>query len=169
MVLKTLRFIGILCAALAMGLTITHDLEISGMQTLDGAEWLKVQHTFYGGFAVLGGIAEVVGLISTALLAFTLRKQRTDLTLNVVAALCFAGMLISFALGNNPLNQQIAQWTADTLPANWSAARDAWDGFHAISSGLATVAFVALLISTLRDSSTPYANRRAIAGIYQSL
>ena len=58
MLAKTLRFVSLLCAAVALGLTLTHDLEIAGKHSLDGAEWLHVQHTFYGGFAIVGGIAD---------------------------------------------------------------------------------------------------------------
>src|SRR5437868_2296979 len=93
MLLKITRFVSLLCAAVALGLTVTHDLEIPGKQMLSGPEWLTVQHSFYGGFAILGGIAETVGLLSAGTLAFLLRKRRTGLTLSFVAALCFAGML----------------------------------------------------------------------------
>ncbi len=133
---------------------MTHDLEIPGKQQLSGAEWLAVQHTFYGGFAILGGLAEVLGLLSTALLAYLLRAQRTAFVLTLSVAVCFAGMLAVFACGNNPLNQQIAAWTPQTLPANWRATRDAWDRFHALSSVLAGIALVTLLIAALRAVPT---------------
>jgi hypothetical protein len=58
MLAKTLRFVSLLCAAVALGLTLTHDLEIAGKHSLSGAEWLHVHHTFYGGFAIVGGIAD---------------------------------------------------------------------------------------------------------------
>ena len=45
----------------------------------------------YGGFAIVGGIAEVLGLLSTGLLLFLLRTQRVTLVLTLVAAFCFAG------------------------------------------------------------------------------
>lgn len=116
---------------LQLGLTLTHDLEIPGKRMLSGAEWLTVQQTFYGGFAIMGGMAEILGLLSTCLLLFPLRQQRVALALTLVAALCFAGMLALFAFGNNPLNQQIASWTPATLPATWQQIRNAWDSFHA--------------------------------------
>ena len=55
MLLKTTRFVSLLCASVALGLTLTHDLEIPGKQMLSGADWLAVQRTFYGGFAIVGG------------------------------------------------------------------------------------------------------------------
>ena len=70
---KALRFVSMVCAALALGLTLTHDLEIPGKHSLDGPEWLNVQHTSYGGFAIVAGIVEVLGLISTGVLLVLLR------------------------------------------------------------------------------------------------
>jgi hypothetical protein len=161
MFLKTILFIGLVCAALVLGLTVTHDLEIPAKQILSGANWLTVQHTFYGGFAIVGGLAEVLGLISTGLLAYLLRTQRTIFILTLVAALSFLGMLALFAFGNNPLNQQIASWTPATLPANWREVRDAWDSFHAASSVLAALALASLLIATLRDTPLSLVEKKA--------
>ena len=152
MLLKTIRFVSLFCAALTLGLTLTLDLEIPGKQQLSGAEWQVVQHTFYGGFAIVGGVAQIAGLISTGILLFLLRKQRTAFFLTLIATISFAGMLALFAFGNNPLNQQIATWTPETLPANWYEIRDAWDRFHAASSVFATLAFITLLIALLTET-----------------
>lgn len=163
MLLNTLRFASVLCAALAFGLTLTHDLEIPGKQQLSGTEWLAVQQTFYGGFAVVGGLSEILGLLSSGALAYLLRERRVPFILALIATLCFAGTLAAFTFGNNPLNQQIAAWTPQTLPANWRAVRDAWDRFHAFSSVLAGIALVSLLIALLRDTAwssvTPASSR----------
>lgn len=142
MLLKTLRFLSLVCAALVLGLTLTHDLEITGKHLLSDTNWLAVQDTFYGGFAIVGGIAETLGLLSTGL--------------------CFAGLLALFAFGNNPLNQQIASWTPATLPATWQQTRNAWDSFHAASSVLAALSLVSLLIALLRETPSSYRAREVI-------
>src|SRR5262249_466685 len=108
MLLRILRFVSLLCAALALGLTLTHDLEITGADRLSGAAWLDVQHTFYGGFAVVGGIAEVLGLAASCAMLYLARDRRVTFGLTLIAAVAFAGMLLLFALGNNPLNLQIS-------------------------------------------------------------
>lgn len=168
MFLKIIRFISLICAALVLGLTLAHDLEIPGKHLLSGAEWLAMQNTFYGGFALVGGVAEVLGLISTGLLAYLLRRKRSAFILTLIAALCFAGMLALFAFGNNPINLQVASWTPQTLPANWRALRDAWDSFHAASSGLAALALVLLLIGTLRETpSSSFTMSRSQKGLMQ--
>jgi Domain of unknown function (DUF1772) len=155
MILVAARFIAVFLTALALGLTATHVLEIPGKQSLSGAEWLHVQHTFYGGFAVVGGIAEVVGLLATLVVAYFVRARRTVLLLTLVCAVCLAGMLVVFAVGNNPLNQQIMGWTAETLPANWQQTRDAWDMAHTISTALAAVGLASLIASLLYDIAHP--------------
>jgi hypothetical protein len=161
MLVKTTRFVSLVCAALALGLTLTHDLEIPGKQQLSGTEWLVVQHTFYGGFAIVGGLAQIVGLISTGVLLFLLRQRRTAFVLTLIATLSFASMLALFAFGNNPLNQQIATWTPQSLPANWHEIRDAWDRFHAASSAFAALAFIALLMALLRETPSSLLPREA--------
>jgi hypothetical protein len=150
--------LSLLYAALALGLTLAHDLEIPGKERLSGAAWLDVQQSFYGGFASVGGIAEVLGLVTSCVLPYLARAQRTSFALMLVAAVDFAGMLGLFAFGNNPLNVQIATWTPTTLPATWQQTRDAWDRFHAASSICAAFAFIALLVATLRNTPTSEAS-----------
>jgi hypothetical protein len=147
MLLRILRFVSLLCATLVLGLTLTHDLEIPGKERLSGAAWLDVQHSFYGGFAVVGGVSEILGLVACCAMLYLVRAQRVAFVLTLMAAIAFAGTLVLFAVGNNPLNQQIA-----TLPATWQQSRDAWDRFHAVSSICAAVAFFALLTAILRDT-----------------
>lgn len=160
MSVKMIRFVSLICATLAFGLTFAHDLEIPGKEQLSGVDWWTVQQTFYGGYAIAGGVAEVLGLISTGILAYLQRSRRTAFILTLVAAISFAGMLALFAFGNNPLNQQVASWRPETIPTNWREIRNAWDSFHAASSVLAALALTSLLIATLRDTSPSFVERK---------
>ena len=74
------------------------------------------------------------------------------------------GMLALFTFGNNPLNQQIATWTPETLPADWRDVRDAWDRFHAMSSVLAALAFTVLLVDILRQMPSSWQVKHARRG-----
>ena len=90
--------------------------------------------------------------------------ERTAFILTLLAALSFLGMLALFAFGNNPLNQQIATWTPQTLPGNWREVRDAWDRFHAMSSVLAALAFTVLLVDILRQMPSSWQVKHARRG-----
>lgn len=152
MALKIARFVSLFFAALGFGLTVAHVLELPGQRALNGAAWLAVQHNFYGGFAVAGGIAEVVGLCATLTLLYLNRGRRAIFVWTLVAALGPLAMLLFYFVGNAPLNAQIATWTATTLPADWQLTRDAWSYWHAASAAAAAIWLVILLVTTLRDS-----------------
>lgn len=77
MLVSVTRFVGIFCAALAFGLTLTTDLKIQVKRVLKGAQWLGVQHSLYGGSAVVGRLAEAIGLISVVYLLDLPRQRRS--------------------------------------------------------------------------------------------
>ncbi|MFD1675317.1 DUF1772 domain-containing protein [Alicyclobacillus fodiniaquatilis] len=143
---KTLTFIGILCASLTLGLTLTHVLEIPGKRQLNGAEWLTVQRTFYGGFAIVGAICEILGLIICVVSVLLIIKHRRALIVYLTASLCFLGTLLSYWFGNRPINAKVASWTPATLPPDWATYRNHWDDAHAISAVFSAIAFVVLLV-----------------------
>jgi uncharacterized membrane protein len=151
MALKSLRFISVVCTALVLGLTVTHVLEIPGKRQLSSGEWLLVQHTFYGGFAIVGGISEILGLATTIAILFGTWKNRKTFFLTLMSTLCFLGMFLSYWLGNRPINSRIADWTPATLPTDWAAYRNHWDYAHGASACFAAIALAVLLISILRD------------------
>jgi hypothetical protein len=154
MALKIARFISIFLAALAFGLTYAHVMELPGQRALSGAEWLAVQHTFYGGYAITGAIAEIVGLLATLVVLALVRHRPVMRILLLLAALCPVAMLVFYFIGNAPLNAQIASWTPTTLPADWQQVRDAWSSWHVASAVAAFIWLVLLLATTLYDTPT---------------
>ena len=143
--IRILRYLATFCASLVMGLTLSHVLQAPGSLNLDGPEWLAVQHTFYGGFAVVGGAAEIIGLASTVAVAVLTRGDRLGRRVTLLAAACFAATLVAFAVGNAPVNAQVSAWTAATLPPDWTAARARWETAHAASAVFGMTATAILL------------------------
>lgn len=152
-----MQLLALTCAALVFGLTLTHVLQSPGSRGLDGAQWLTVQHTFYGGFAVIGGAAEVTGLGATIVLAVYawLHRRRSEAIAPAVAAVCFLGTLLSYFFGNRPVNEQVAVWTADTLPPDWVAYRDICETAHGISAIFGGLAFFMLAIALIWARRVP--------------
>ena len=74
-------------------MTVAHILEIPGKRQMSGGEWLTVQQTFYDGFAIVGGIVEVGGLLTSLGLIAIERRRRARVWLPVVSTIGFAGML----------------------------------------------------------------------------
>jgi len=144
-----LRLISLLACSLVLGLTVSHVLMSPGSRGLDGATWLNVQHTFYGGFGIVGGLAEVIGLVATTADAMYRRRQFRAAIAPAFAALCFLGTLLSYFFGNRPVNTKIEQWTPATLPVDWSSYRDTWEIAHAVSAILSVLAMVALVFAPI--------------------
>jgi hypothetical protein len=89
---RTLYGIAFICAALALGPTLAHVLEIPGKRQLPGEEWLQVQQTFYLGYAIVGAIAEVGGLLASLGIVAVERRERASTFWPVISAIGFAGM-----------------------------------------------------------------------------
>ncbi|WP_022916647.1 hypothetical protein [Ruania albidiflava] len=95
---------------------------------------------------MVGGTAEALGLLAAvALTVLVARQRRRAMVAPMLAAAAMLGTLLAYWFGNRPVNALIVGWTPDTLPADWSAYRATWETAHAISAGLAAVAFAALL------------------------
>lgn len=147
--MRAVRFIGILCCALMFGLTVSHVLQAPGSRGLDVASWLAVQHSFYGGFAVVGGLAEIIGLLAAATDAFLLRSRARAAAGPFIAAACLLGTLLAYWFGNRSINAQVAAWKPTTVPGDWPAYRDQWETAHAISAILGAIALICLLVTTI--------------------
>ncbi|MEJ7650746.1 MAG: DUF1772 domain-containing protein [Nakamurella sp.] len=147
--MRAVRFIGILCCALVFGLTLSHVLQAPGSRGLDATSWLTVQHSFYGGFAVVGGLAEIIGLLAAATDAILLRGRARAAAGPLTAAACLLGTLLAYWFGNRPINAKAAAWTPTTVPADWPAYRDQWEKAHTISAALGAIALICLLVATI--------------------
>jgi uncharacterized membrane protein len=56
-------------------------------------------------------------------------------------------MIVYTVLFLVPINNQVARWQPDSLPANWRELRRRWDTLHAIRVGFLLVALVLLVAS----------------------
>ncbi len=61
----------------------------------------------------------------------------------------FAIMIVYTVLLPVPINNQIARWKADCLPANWRELRRRWDTLHAIRVCFLVVALILLVTSSV--------------------
>jgi hypothetical protein len=152
MALKAWRFISLLFTILAFGPAYAHLLEMPEKRKLSGPDFLTANQHLYRWFALPGGLAEPLAILSTLVVLFLVRKRKAAFLLTLVAAICLVAMFMVFLFGNNPINAKVANWTPATLPANWETFRDRWEYFHATRAALAAIALVTLLTAALRDT-----------------
>ena len=73
--------------------------------------------------------------------------------LALAAAGLFAAMIVYTVLLPVPINNQVAQWQPESLPADWRELRRRWDTLHAVRVGVLLVALVLLVAACLRASA----------------
>jgi len=142
---RSLRWISLLATAVAIGATVANLMELPNKFALADRFWLTVQQNLYRGWGPFIGPFEIVAIVATWALAYRMRARRPAFALTLAAALCLSAMLAVFFVFNAPVNAAFANWTAETLPADWPEYRRQWELGHAIAFGLALTAFCTLL------------------------
>lgn len=140
-----LRNASLVLAFLATTAPMAHVLEAISKLTLDGPSWLAIQQHLYRGWGAVFGPVEILSLLAALALLFAARGDKSQRNFYLVASLCYAGMLASFFIFNDPVNAALNNWTAASLPSGWSAYRMRWETGHAIAAVLSLIAFVAQL------------------------
>jgi Domain of unknown function (DUF1772) len=154
MFLKIVRFISLLCTSLIAGVGFCHALELPNKMTLPATTWLNVQQTLYRGFAFKAGPIEIGAIVSTLALLFLLRKRRLSFIWTLIASVCLVAGLVVFFSMVYPVNLLVENWTATSLPADWTSARDRWEYGHAIHAAFFIFGLVALILAVLTDTTS---------------
>jgi len=93
-------------------------------------------------------------LLSLGVIFFAHATWSTPRWLAFGAAALFAAMIVYTVLLPVPINNQVARWRPDSLPANWRELRRRWDTLHAIRVGFLVVALVLLVASCIVRPAT---------------
>jgi hypothetical protein len=156
-------------AAVAMALALAHALELPGKLRLTREAYLAVQPIYYPGFTI-GGAAEPLGLLATAILLLLTPVGSRPFWLGVVALLGLVGMQAVYWIVTHPVNRfwlrdevlgsagtdffaaapvRRAGSGGDTEVTDWTALRDRWEYSHVARAALGFVSFLALVVALL--------------------
>jgi Domain of unknown function (DUF1772) len=150
--MRALRFLTLMLTALTMSMAFCHLLAMPAKLAYQGPVWLLLQQTLYGNFRVLGLFLELGAVACVLLLTLRVRRSRPALGWTVFASVCLLGAQAAWWTGVVPANAQIAQFTAHTLPADWTLLRLQWEYMHAVRAVLQVAALGALLLSVLAET-----------------
>ena len=137
-------------AALLMGTSFAHVLEMPAKLRYDGPLWLQVQHSLYRVYGSIGGAIEVAAIVAAAILAVVLRDWRPALIAALAGTVCLViAFLFVWVPVTSRVNARTAKWTRDTLPADWERWRRRWEISHAVRFVLHLSGLVLLVLATL--------------------
>jgi hypothetical protein len=140
MLTKSLQFLALLLAALALIPAGAHFFELPGKIDLAKDQYFVVQG-IYAGWSRFGFVLIPAVLVNLAL-AYVMRDQTWPSLLALGAAVLMAVTLVTFFVWIFPANQATSNWTV--MPDNWQILRSQWEHTHAINAVLTFAAFCAL-------------------------
>lgn len=151
------RLLAVLLAALSLGMSFAHVLEMP--PRLRWAPELWMATTNFGGlywlFGRVGGVIDVGAIATAFILTYALRRERRAFRFALSGALLLTAGLGLWAALVAPANAVMAGWVPATLPANFAAVRDRWEGGHATVAIAKLAGFASLVLGLLLDGSLP--------------
>jgi uncharacterized membrane protein len=155
---RIVQFVNVLLFALVMGVFWGTWFSLSrSISSIRAETFLEVGHTM---IANLGGPMSVLlpaALASSLLLLIMLFRQRhgAAFTLALTSLALMIGALVVTLAVNVPIDDQINQWTANTLPPGWTSTRDRWQLYHTIRTFVSIAALGFAVASALRWPPSP--------------
>lgn len=153
--LRIMRFVSVMLAALTLGLSFCHLMQLPSRLAWDQYLWVgsTVQGGLYAMFGSVGAVIFVATVIALGLLAYFVREHgRPGFALAVSAALLFALALVLWWVLVYPVNVELAKWVNGPVPADWTEYRARWEWGQAIIAGVEFAGFAALIWSVLADT-----------------
>ena len=153
MFLRVWRFITLILAALDMGMAFCHTLELPAKMNYPPSLYVAVQHTLYRAFGTIpGASAEIGAILSAIVMVFFVRKRRPAFQLTLAGALFLAvAFFVVWIMFVAPVNAEIAKWTAESVPPDWTRWRDQWEYSHATRFVLQLIGFSMLVLAVLLE------------------
>jgi hypothetical protein len=161
--LQVWQVITLMLVAVTMALALAHALEYPGKMRLAKDQYVATQAIYYPGFT-LGGIAEPVGVLALAILAFLMRGEGAVFWLTLASFVAMASMQAVFWTLTQPVNRfwvkdiemkragarffGMAARRTNARELDWTKLRDQWERSHIIRAVLGLVT-LALLTASL--------------------
>ena len=155
MLLKGTRFVGIILAALTLGLGFCHLMQLPSRLGWDQYLWVgsTVQGGLYAAFGSVGAVIFMATVIALALNAYFTREHgRPGFGLALAAAVLFAASFVLWWVLVYPVNVELAKWVNGPVPADWTKYRAYWEWGHATIAVVELLGFAALVWSVLADT-----------------
>ncbi len=153
---RIVQFVNVLLFALVMGVFWGTWFNLSrSIGSIRPETFLEIGHTM---IANLGGPMSVLmpaALLSSLLLLIALFRQRASaaFSLTLAGLALMAGALAITLIVNVPIDVQITEWTAATLPADWTSTRDQWQRYHTLRTFVSIAALAGAVAGALRWTS----------------
>jgi len=160
MILRTWRFLTIILVSLSMAMAFCHLLQLPPRMSYDGAQWVTTQ-SLYQLFGTVGALIEVGALLLAIVLLLAVWRRRPAFQWTLFGTVCLLVAHGAWWMFIAPVNAEIATWTPDTIPADWTWWRSQWEYTHAARAILEILGLGALVLSVLVETPRQRLHARA--------
>jgi len=151
MLLKSLRLLTILAAALALSYPFCRLLEVPSKRILDWANYYT-EHRIYGPFDMTSVLIETFAFASGIVLLVYVGGRRPAFALTLAGTGSLAAALMLWFILVVPVNVEFAKASAAVPPQNWGTLRDQWEYTQAIRAVLQLIALSLLVMSVIAET-----------------
>jgi hypothetical protein len=111
--------------AVTMSAAFAHLMELPAKKRYAPSLYVKLHRTLYPNFGRIAGPAESIAVVTTAGLAWWVRKRNPDaFPLTAIAAGSLAAAHGAFWALVHPANETMSSWKLDAIPPEWTRWRD---------------------------------------------
>jgi hypothetical protein len=160
MILRTWRFLTIILVSLSMAMAFCHLLQLPPRMSYDGAQWVATQ-SLYRLFGTVGAFIEVSALLLATVLLLAVWRRRPAFQWTLFGTVCLLAAHAAWWMFIAPVNVEIATWTPDTIPADWTWWRNQWEYTHTARAILQILGLSALVLSVLVETPSQRPRRQA--------
>ena len=160
MILRTWRFLTIILVSLSMAMAFCHLLQLPPRMSYDGTQWVTTQSLYHQLFGTVGALIEVGALLLATVLLLTVWRRRPAFQWTLFGTVCLFVAHGAWWMFIAPVNAEIATWTSDTIPADWTWRRSQWEYTHTARAILEILGLSAFVLSVLVETPSQRPHRR---------
>jgi uncharacterized membrane protein len=156
--MKILQLVSVMLFALVTGVFWGTWFSLSrSISSVTPNTFLEIGRVITANVAGPMGLLMPAALLSSLLVVVLLARHGRGpaLYLALAGLGLMAGALVVTLTVNVPIDREIIEWTAATLPPDWTAERDRWQLYHTIRTFASIGALGFVVASTLRWMGSP--------------
>jgi hypothetical protein len=156
MMLRAWTLLALTVAALSLGPSFAHVLEAPPRLSVWPPELWREATVFNGQFqlfAMIGGPLDIGAIITTAVLAYLLRHDRSGFRFALTGSVLFALALFVWFSWVAPANSVLATWTLGPIPEDFHAIRNRWETGHMVIAAIKLIGFMATALSIISSGA----------------
>jgi uncharacterized membrane protein len=147
--ISIIRFLNVILAALLAGTSFGIWIGFNP-NNLSLSTYVEEQQHLRHSLSTLMICMVVAATLITIASAFLQRKNKQIFITLLIASVFFIGCILISRFGNQPIQNDMMTWKANSVPANWTFYRDKWWTFHIMRTITELIALSLVILASIK-------------------